>query len=116
MSWGKYWKDSARFILSSLSNLVDYITEGIHKLKCKDCNCFLEYESASDDLMKYKWLSCNKDYPKNIVKKLTKQFRNTFKFSNNVINKLILLLWKGVYSYENMDEWNMLHKASLPKK
>ena len=46
--------DSARFILSSLSNLVDNITEGIHKLKCNDCNCFLEYESVSDDLMKNK--------------------------------------------------------------
>ena len=31
---------------SSLSNLVDNLPEGIHKIKCKDCDCFLESESA----------------------------------------------------------------------
>ena len=30
--------DSARFMASSLSNLVDNLTEEIHKIKCKDCN------------------------------------------------------------------------------
>ena len=29
--------DSARFMVSSLSNLVNDLTEGIHKIKCKDC-------------------------------------------------------------------------------
>ena len=53
--------DSARFTASSLSNLVDNLTEGIHKLKCKDCDCFLEYESVTDNLIKHKCLSCNKD-------------------------------------------------------
>ena len=37
--------DSARFMASSLSNLADNLAEGIHKIKCKDCDCFLEYES-----------------------------------------------------------------------
>ena len=32
--------DSARFIATSLSNLVDNLTEGILKIKCKDCDCF----------------------------------------------------------------------------
>ena len=35
--------DSARFMTSSLSNLVDNLTEGIHKIKRNDCDCFLEY-------------------------------------------------------------------------
>ena len=38
--------DSARFMATSLSNLVDNLTEEIHKSKCKDCDCFLEYESV----------------------------------------------------------------------
>ena len=33
--------DSARFMASSLSNLVDHLAEGIHKIKCKDCDYFL---------------------------------------------------------------------------
>ena len=79
--------DSARFMTSSLSNLVDNLTEGIHKIKRKDC--FLEYESVKDDLIKYKCLSCNKDYSNKIDEELKKRFKNTFKFSNNDINKLI---------------------------
>ena len=34
--------DSARFMAISLSNLVSNLTEGIHKTKFKDCDCFLE--------------------------------------------------------------------------
>ena len=33
--------DSARFMVTSLSNLVDNLTEGIHKIKCEDCILFL---------------------------------------------------------------------------
>ena len=42
------------------SNLADNLTKGIHKTGCKNCGCFLEYESVKDNLMKYKCLSCNK--------------------------------------------------------
>ena len=38
--------DSARFMASSLSNLFDNLAEGIYKIKCKDCDCFLEYKSV----------------------------------------------------------------------
>ena len=33
--------NSARFMASSLSNLVNNLAEGTHKVKCKDCDCFL---------------------------------------------------------------------------
>ena len=36
------------------------------KIKCKDCDCFLEYESVKDNLIKCKCLSCNKDYSNKI--------------------------------------------------
>ena len=77
-----------------LSNLVDNLTEGIHKIKCKDCDCFLEYESVKDNLIKYKCLACNKDYSNKIDEELKKQFKNTSNFSNNDINKFISLLKK----------------------
>ena len=44
--------DIARFMAISLSNLADNPTGGIHKIKCKDCDCFLEYEKAKDNLIK----------------------------------------------------------------
>ena len=33
--------DSARFMATSLPNLVDNLTEGTTKIKCKDCDHFL---------------------------------------------------------------------------
>ena len=39
---------------TSLLNLVDNLREEIHKIKCKDCDCFLEYESVKDNSKKYK--------------------------------------------------------------
>ena len=55
--------------------------------------------------MKYKCLSCNKDYSNKIDEELKKRFKDTFKFSNNDINKFIVLLRKGFYLYEYMDDW-----------
>ena len=48
--------NSARFVATSISNL-DNLTEGIHKFKCKGCDCFLEYESVMDNLRKYVYLA-----------------------------------------------------------
>ena len=47
---------------TSLSNLVDNLAERIHKIKCKDFDCFLEYESVKGNSIEYKCLSCNKNY------------------------------------------------------
>ena len=35
---------SSRFMVTSLSNLVEDITEWVHKVKCKYCGCFLKYK------------------------------------------------------------------------
>ena len=78
--------DSARCMASSWSYLVDNLTEGIHKIKFEDCDCFLEYESVKENLIKYKCLSCNKDYSNKLDEKLKKLFKNTFKVSDNDTN------------------------------
>ena len=41
---------------------------------------------------------------------------NTFKFSDNDINKYILLLRKGSYPYEFMDDWKKFNETTLPEK
>ena len=66
---------------TSILNLVDNLTEGINKTKCKDCDCFLEYESVKDNLTKYKCSYCNKNYSNKIDKELKKKLKSTFKFS-----------------------------------
>ena len=101
---------------SSLSNLDDNLAEGIHKINCKDFDCFLEYERVRDNLIKHKCLSCNKDNSGNLDEESKKIFKNTFKFFNNDINKFILLLRKFVYPYEYMDELEKFNETSLPEK
>ena len=55
---------------TSLSNLIDNLTETIHKIKYKDCDCLLEYESVKDNLIKDTCLSYNKDYSNRLDEKL----------------------------------------------
>ena len=64
-----------KFMATSPSKLVDNIMERIHKSRCKDCSCVLEYESAKNSLIKYRCLSSNKDYSSKINEKLKKKLR-----------------------------------------
>ena len=50
------------------------------------------------------------------MKYLKRNFRNIFKFSNNDINQFILLLKKGVYPYEYMDDWEKFNETTLLEK
>ena len=80
--------DSTIFMMTSLSSLADNLAEQFHKTKCNDSDCFFEYRSVKDNLIKYKCWSYNKDYSN--------------KFSINDINKFILLLRKGVFILVNI--------------
>ena len=68
------------------------------------------------DLIRYKCLSCNKYYLNKLDEELRKEFWNLFSFSNDHINKFILLLMKGVYPYEYTEEWEKVNETSLPEK
>ena len=67
-------------------------------------------------MIECKCLCFSKNYQKRLDKNLKKRFFNTHKFSNHDINKFILLLRKGVYPYEHMDDWEKFNEISLPKK
>ena len=55
--------DSARFMPSSLSDLVNNLFEFIElNSNLEYCDCFLEYTNFQDDLIEYKSLCCNKNY------------------------------------------------------
>ena len=46
--------DSTKCTANALSNVVDNLAERIDKIECKNCDCFLEFESVKDSLIKYK--------------------------------------------------------------
>ena len=103
-------------MVSSFSNHVNNLVEGTYKIKCKDYDFYLEYGNVKDNWIKCKCLSYNKDYSNKLDEKLKKRFKSTFKFSNNDINRFILLLRKDVYPYEYMYEWENFIETKLPEK
>ena len=45
---------------------------------------------------------------------LIKKLPSTYKLSKNNTNKFLLLLRKGVYPYEHMNDWNKSNETKLP--
>ena len=63
----------------------------------------------------YKCLNCKNLSFKPINTLITK-FSNTCKLCCNDNEKFVLLLRKGIYPYEYMDDWNRFNETSLPLK
>ena len=102
---------------SSLSKLVDYLSEGTHNNKCLDSNSCLDYvRITKNKKILLKCFNCNIYYKKKFNKELIKKFKNTYSFCNNDLNKFILLLRKGVYPYEYMDSWERFNETSYQIK
>ena len=114
---------------SSLSKLVDNLSEGIHNNKCADCKSNLDYiktttkptaEPSSLECKNEKLIlecyNCKQRYRKKFNKDLIKKFKNTYSFCNNDLNKCVLLLRKVVYPYEYADTREIFSEISLPRK
>ena len=106
---------------SSLSKLVDNLSEGIHNNKCADCKSNLDYIKTKNEKLILECCNCKQRYKKKFNKELIKIFASTYEFCNNDtkestaepsalarssserINKFINLLRKALYPYEYMD-------------
>ena len=100
-----------------LSKLFDTLSEGIHNNKCADCKSCLDYvRSTKNEKLILKCFNCETYYRKKFNKELIKRFASTYEFCNKDLNKFILLLRKGVYPYEYMDNWERFNGMSLPSK
>ena len=108
--------DSYRFMSSSLSKLVDNLSEGIHNNKCADCKSYLDYIKTKNEKLILKCFNWEQYYKKKFNKEIIKRFPSTYEFCNKDLNKFILLLRKGVYPYEYMDNWERFNEMSLPSK
>ena len=108
---------------SSSSNLVNNLSEGIHRIKCKYghddkkcepygneckyCDCFLEYTNFKDDLIEFKCFCCNKNYQHKFDEKLKERFSNTYKFSNHNNNR-------HVSSWRSRGKNERIHQNDVP--
>ena len=64
--------------------------------------------------MIFRYFECKKNYKQDFNKELVKRFVNIYAFCNGDINKFILLLKKGVYPYEYMDNCKRFDETSFP--
>ena len=126
--------DSFRFMSSSLSKLVDNLSEEIHNNKCADCKSNLDYITTKNEKLIVECYNCKQRYRKKFNKELIKRFASTYELCNNDttgstaessssecssserVNKFVLLLRKGVYPYEYADTWERFSEISLPSK
>ena len=108
--------DSYRFMSTSLSKLIDNLSEGLHNDKCKDCESYLDHVTIKDNKSIFRCCSCKTNYKKDFNKELIQRFVNIYEFCNEDLNKFILLLRKGVYPYEYMDNWKRFNEILLPNK
>ena len=100
--------DSFRFMATSLSY--------IHNDKCIKCKSNLCFVRTMNEKLIFKCIDYEKEYEKEFNEELMERFANTYKFCDNDLNKFIILLRKGVYPYEYMDEWNKFNEEVLPSK
>ena len=118
--------DSYRFMSMPLSKLIDNLSEGIHNNTFVDCKSCLDYVRSTrvydtytktkNEKLILKCFNCKTYYEKDFNKELIKRFASTYEFCNKDLNKFTLLLRKGVYTYEYMDNWERFNEMSLPNK
>ena len=88
-----------RFMATSLSELVDNMSENFNSIKWKS------------------WTENNRcEECKKLIEGLIKKFPSIYQFCSGDLNKFILLLRKGSYPYEDMDNWGKFDETTLPPK
>ena len=78
--------DSYRFMSTSLSKLVDNLSEGTHDNRCVDCKSFLYYMKTKNEKLIFRCFTCKKYYEKDFNKELIQRFANIYEFCNGDLN------------------------------
>ena len=84
---------------ASLSEIVDSISGIFNSIECKSCT---ENNSCEE---------CRK-----LIEGLIKNFPSVYQFCKGDLNKFILLLRKGFYPYEDIENWRKFDETALPPK
>ena len=106
--------DGFRFMSTSLSILVNNLSEALYNDKCIGYKSYLDYMSINDDgtQLILRCFKCKMNCTKNSNKEPTTSFSSTYKFCDEDINKFILFLRKVVDLYEYMGSWERFYEIN----
>ena len=65
---------------TSLSNLVNNLSEGFHNNKCTNCKSCLDYMTPKDEQLMFRCFKCKTKYEKDFNKELIQRFANIYEF------------------------------------
>ena len=68
---------------TSLSKLVDNLSDGLHNNRCVDCKSCLDSMKTTDEKLILRCFSGKKNSEKDFNKELIKRFANTYNFCDN---------------------------------
>ena len=74
-----------------------------------------EFFGFKNNRLNYKCKECGKRCTK-LIHEAIKYFPIMYEFCNGDLNKLVLLLRKGVYPYEDTNGWEKFDETSFPDK
>ena len=106
---------------TSLSELVDNTSGIFNSIECKSCiekikiNSECCFVRLKNNRLIYKYKKCKEEW-KRPLNKLIESFSSMYQFCNGDLNKLVILLRKGVFPYEYMDSWERIDENTIPLK
>ena len=109
--------DSFRF----MSDLVDNMSGIFNSIECKTCmekikiNLECCFVGLKNNRLICRCKECKKEW-KRPIEGLIEKFSSAYQFCNGNLNKFVLLLRKGVYPYEDVDNKEKSDETSLPSK
>ena len=112
---------SFRFMAASLSDLVDNMSGRIfNSIECQSCmerkiNSECKFVELKNNGLIYRWTECEEECERPI-ERLIRKFSNVYQFCNCDLDKVILLLRKGFYPYEDIDNWEKFDETTIPPK
>ena len=84
----------------------------MEKIKINSKCCFV---GLKNNRIIIRCKECKKEW-KRLIEGLIEKFPSVYQFCNGNLNKFVLLLRKGVYSYECMNIWEKFDETTLPTK
>ena len=106
---------------ASLSDLADNLSGIFYSIECKSCmekikiNSECCFVGLKNKRLIYRCKDCKNQW-KRLIQGLIRKFPSIYQFCNGDLNKFILLVRKGLYPYEDINNWEIFDETTIRPK